>query len=60
MCFWAIAGTLICITTKTNKWQMVVGRIVAYVYIGMELALVLVIQTELVLAAVRGAIVGIY
>lgn len=60
MCFWAIAGTLICITTKTNKWQMVVGRIVAYVYIGMELALVPVTQTELVPAAVRGATVGTY
>ncbi|KAH7385377.1 general substrate transporter [Phaeosphaeria sp. MPI-PUGE-AT-0046c] len=48
MCIYAIIGTLICITTRTNKWQMVVGRIVAYVYIGMELALVPVTQTELV------------
>lgn len=60
MCFWAILGTIICITSTTNKWQMVVGRIIAYVYIGMELALVPVTQSELVPAAVRGATVGTY
>ncbi|CAN9117288.1 unnamed protein product [Alternaria alternata] len=60
MCFWAILGAIICITTTTNKWQMVVGRIVSYVYIGMELALVPVTQSELVPAPVRGATVGTY
>lgn len=60
MCFWAILGTIVCITSTTNKWQMVAGRILAYVYIGMELALVPVTQSELVPAAVRGATVGTY
>lgn len=60
MCFWAILGAIICITTTRNKWQMVVGRIVSYVYIGMELALVPVTQSELVPAPVRGATVGTY
>ena len=60
MCLYAIAGTIVCITSKHNKWQMVVGRIIAYVYIGMELALVPVTQSELVPAAVRGATVGTY
>jgi MFS family permease len=44
----------------TNKWQMVVARIVSYVYIGMELALVPVTQSELIPAPVRGATVGTY
>lgn len=39
---------------------MVVGRTVAYVYIGMELALVPVLQSELVPAEVRGLVVGTY
>ena len=60
MCFWAILGAIICITSTTNKWQMVLGRIISYVYIGMELALVPVTQSELVPAAVRGATVGTY
>jgi SP family sugar:H+ symporter-like MFS transporter len=60
MCFYAILGTIVCITSTTNKWQMIAGRIIAYVYIGMELALVPVTQTELVPASVRGATVGTY
>jgi len=39
---------------------MIAGRILAYVYIGMELALVPVTQSELVPAPVRGAVVGTY
>ncbi|RNJ57958.1 hypothetical protein D7B24_005442 [Verticillium nonalfalfae] len=39
---------------------MIVGRIVAYVYIGMELALVPVLQSELAPAEVRGFVVGTY
>lgn len=60
MCFYAILGTLVCITSTTNKWQMVAGRIIANVYIGMELALVPVTQAELVPAPVRGATIGTY
>ncbi|KAF2176432.1 general substrate transporter [Zopfia rhizophila CBS 207.26] len=59
MCVWALIGAIILITSN-NRWQMLAGRIVAYVYIGMELALVPVLQSELVPAAVRGFIVGTY
>lgn len=59
MCVWALVGAIILVTAK-NRWQMVFGRIIAYVYIGMELALVPVLQSELVPASVRGFIVGTY
>lgn len=59
MCVWAEIGGIILITSQ-NRWQMVVGRIIAYIYIGMELALVPVLQSELTPAPVRGFIVGTY
>ena len=59
MAVWAIAGATICITSQ-SRWQMLAGRIVAYVYIGMELALVPILQSELVPAPVRGFVVGTY
>ncbi|RYP91456.1 hypothetical protein DL770_002395 [Monosporascus sp. CRB-9-2] len=46
MCAWAIVGAIVLLTSHT-KQQMLAGRIVAYVYIGMELALVPVLQSEL-------------
>lgn len=36
---WALVGAIILVTSQQKK-QMLVGRVVAYVYIGMELALV--------------------
>lgn len=59
MCFWAILAAIILITSR-HRVQIVVGRTVAYVYIGMELALVPVLQSELVPAEVRGLVVGTY
>lgn len=59
MCFWAIIGAIILITAH-HPTQMIVGRTVAYIYIGMELALVPVLQSELVPAEVRGFVVGTY
>ncbi|KAK7417604.1 hypothetical protein QQX98_004425 [Neonectria punicea] len=59
MCFWAIIAAIILITSQ-HRAQMIVGRTVAYVYIGMELALVPVLQSELVPAEVRGLVVGTY
>ncbi|KAH8714587.1 general substrate transporter [Ilyonectria robusta] len=59
MCFWAIVAAIILVTSR-HRVQMVVGRTVAYVYIGMELALVPVLQSELVPAEVRGLVVGTY
>ncbi|KAL1611992.1 hypothetical protein SLS60_000215 [Paraconiothyrium brasiliense] len=59
MCVWAEVGGIVLITSQ-NRWQMVVGRVIAYVYIGMELALVPVLQSELTPAPARGFIVGTY
>ncbi|TGJ82197.1 hypothetical protein E0Z10_g6576 [Xylaria hypoxylon] len=59
MCFWALIAATILVTSK-SKAQMIVGRVIAYVYIGMELAVVPVLQSELVPATVRGFVVGTY
>ncbi|SPO01819.1 related to RGT2 - Sensor of high external glucose concentrations [Cephalotrichum gorgonifer] len=59
MCCWALVAAIILVTAQ-HRAQMLVGRIIAYVYIGMELALVPVLQSELVPARVRGFVVGTY
>ncbi|RSL96403.1 hypothetical protein CEP52_011509 [Fusarium oligoseptatum] len=59
MCFWALLSAVILITSKTQT-QAITGRTIAYVYIGMELALVPVLQSELVPAEARGFVVGTY
>lgn len=59
MCGWALIAAIILVTSQ-HKAQMLVGRIIAYIYIGMELALVPVLQSELVPARVRGFVVGTY
>lgn len=53
MCIWAVVGAAIMITAK-QKAQLLAGRVIAYTYIGMELAVVPVTQSELVPASVRG------
>ena len=59
MCVWAwVAATLH--VTAQHKEQVLVGRIVNFVYIGMEHAAVPVTQSELVPACVRGLVVGTY
>ena len=59
MCIWALIAATILITSQ-SRYQMLVGRIVGYIYIGMELALVPVLQSELVPARVRGFVVCTY
>ncbi|KAJ3542365.1 hypothetical protein NM208_g3256 [Fusarium decemcellulare] len=59
MCFWALLSAVLLITSKTPT-QAITGRTIAYVYIGMELALVPVLQSELVPAEARGFVVGTY
>ncbi|KAI9148952.1 Major facilitator-type transporter ecdD [Paramyrothecium foliicola] len=59
MCFWALIAAIILVTSR-HREQMIVGRCVAYIYIGMELALVPVLQSELVPREVRGFVVGTY
>lgn len=55
----ALVSAIILVTSQ-HREQMLAGRIVAYLYIGMELALVPVLQSELVPARVRGFVVGTY
>ena len=43
-----------------NRWQLLVGRVLNYIYIGMELASVPVYQSEVVPAPIRGLAVGSY
>lgn len=59
MCIWAIIGAIILVTSHA-KAQMIVGRVIAYIYIGMELAVVPILQSEIVPAHVRGFVVGTY
>ncbi|KAH7180702.1 hypothetical protein DER46DRAFT_631456 [Fusarium sp. MPI-SDFR-AT-0072] len=59
MCFWALISGVILNTSKTPT-QAITGRTITYVYIGMELALVPVLQSELVPAEARSFVVGTY
>lgn len=59
MCFWALLSAILLVTAK-SKAQMLVGRIINYIYIGQELATVPVMQAEIVPARVRGFVVGTY
>ncbi|CRK45558.1 hypothetical protein BN1723_006670 [Verticillium longisporum] len=59
MCLWALTSAVNLVTSKHGV-QIIVGRTVAYIYIGMELALVPVLQSELAPAEVRGFVVGTY
>ncbi|CAH0045644.1 unnamed protein product [Clonostachys solani] len=59
MCIWAIAAAIIILTAERRE-QILAGRIIAYVYIGMELAVIPVLQSELVPKHVRGFVVGTY
>ncbi|OLN95876.1 Hexose transporter HXT15 [Colletotrichum chlorophyti] len=59
MCFWAMLSAVVLLLSKTRT-QAIVGRTIAYCYIGMELALVPVLQSELVPAEARGFVVGTY
>ncbi|OLN86397.1 High-affinity glucose transporter RGT2 [Colletotrichum chlorophyti] len=48
------------VVTATKKEQILMGRILNYVYVGFELSVVPVYQSEIVPAPVRGMIVGTY
>ena len=59
MCIWALISSILLVTAQ-HKEQILVGRIIAYVYIGNELAIVPVLQSELTPAPIRGFVVGTY
>ncbi|KAJ3958450.1 hypothetical protein N0V92_004967 [Colletotrichum tropicale] len=48
------------VVTSTRKEQILMGRILNYVYVGFELSVVPVYQSEIVPAPVRGMVVGTY
>ncbi|KAJ9639278.1 hypothetical protein H2204_003889 [Knufia peltigerae] len=59
MSLWALVSATVVITSTTPD-QMLAGRILNYVYIGMELAVVPVYQSEIAPARARGFLVGTY
>lgn len=62
MSLWAIVTATILVTSgvSLNKWQLLVGRVLNYTYIGMELSTVPVYNSEIVPAPIRGLMVGSY
>ncbi|KAF3396776.1 Hexose transporter HXT13 [Talaromyces pinophilus] len=59
MSLYALITATIAVTSNT-KDQIMVARILNYVYVGIELSVVPVFQSEIVPAPVRGLIVGTY
>ncbi|KXJ90387.1 general substrate transporter [Microdochium bolleyi] len=59
MSLWAIVCAVLVVTSKTRE-QILVARILNYIYIGMELAVVPVFQSEIAPPQARGFIVGTY
>ncbi|KAK3714968.1 hypothetical protein LTR37_007458 [Vermiconidia calcicola] len=62
MSLWALVTATLLVTSGVshNKWQLLVGRVLNYIYIGMELSSVPVYQSEVVPAPIRGLMVGSY
>ncbi|KAL4958430.1 general substrate transporter [Aspergillus filifer] len=59
MSIYALVSATITVTSNSNE-QIMAGRILNYVYVGMELAVVPVFQSEIVPAPVRAFVVGSY
>jgi SP family sugar:H+ symporter-like MFS transporter len=59
MSVWAITAAILLVTAQ-NKEQILVGRIVNYIYLGQELVTIPVMQSEIVPPKIRGMVVGTY
>ncbi|PKY03801.1 general substrate transporter [Aspergillus campestris IBT 28561] len=59
MCLWAFFGVSLLVTSH-SQLQILFGRMITYVSVGIELAVVPVLHAELVPAQVRGLVVGTY
>ncbi|KAL4932197.1 general substrate transporter [Aspergillus undulatus] len=59
MSVYALVSATVTVTSNTND-QIMAGRILNYVYVGMELAVVPVFQSEIVPAPIRALVVGSY
>ena len=55
---WALVTATILVTSgvSENKWQILVGRVLNYIYIGMELSSVPVYQSEVVRSLVNKSV----
>lgn len=56
MSLWALVTATILVTSgvSLNKWQVLAGRVLNYIYIGMELSSVPVYQSEVVVSQTMG------
>ena len=59
MCVWTIICTTILMTSR-NRHQMMAGRALNYLYMGMELAVIPLYQAEITPLRARGAMVATY
>ncbi|KAI0483331.1 general substrate transporter [Xylariaceae sp. FL0804] len=59
MSCWALVTATITITSKTSD-QIMVSRVLNFIYIGMELAVVPIFQSEITPKQARGFVVGTY
>ncbi|KIX06960.1 uncharacterized protein Z518_04936 [Rhinocladiella mackenziei CBS 650.93] len=59
MSCWAIVAATIIITSK-NRDQILAARVLNYIYIGMELSVVPIFQSEITPQKARGFVVGTY
>ncbi|KAI8664609.1 MFS domain-containing protein [Fusarium keratoplasticum] len=59
MCIWTIICTTVLLTARTSD-QMLAGRALNYLYIGMELAVIPLYQAEITPLQARGAMVASY
>lgn len=59
MSFWAIVSAILLVTAQ-SKEQVLVGRIVNYIYLGQELVTVPVYQAEIAPPQIRGMVVGTF
>ncbi|KAK0108694.1 hypothetical protein ONS95_003485 [Cadophora gregata] len=59
MSCWALCGAAITITAN-NRDHILAGRVLSYIYIGMELSVMPVFMSEIVPAPIRGFCVGSY
>ncbi|WQF84395.1 Putative major facilitator, sugar transporter, major facilitator superfamily [Colletotrichum destructivum] len=59
MSAWAVIPATIAVTSNTRE-QIMAARILNYIYVGMELAVVPVYQSEIVPSEIRGFAVGSY
>ncbi|KAF9874435.1 vegetative cell wall protein gp1 [Colletotrichum karsti] len=59
MSVWSCIATTVIMTSK-NRDQILAARILAYIYIGMELSVVPIFQSEITPQRARGFVVGTY